>query len=91
MNNSNLERDIFDFTGAGDRCDGGDRGDADDGLDGGDGLDGDDGLDGGDEGDQEMEIYEEDLASSTPTSETEEASDSQKSYSGFVCPSVLTP
>ena len=28
----------------------------------------------GDEGDEEMEIYEEELASSSPTSETEEAS-----------------
>ena len=65
MNNSDSERDIFDSTGDG--FDGGDRGERGDGFEGGDRDD--EGLD-------EMEIYEEDLASSssTPSTETEEAS-----------------
>ena len=71
MNNSDSERDIFDSTGDG--FDGGDRGDGFEEGDRGDGFEGGDRVD---EGLDEMEIYEEDLASSssTPSTETEEAS-----------------
>jgi len=75
MNNSDSERDIFDSTGDG--FDGGDRGERGDGFEGGDRGDGFEGGDRDDEGLDEMEIYEEDLASSssTPSTETEELFD----------------